>query len=206
MEIIDISVRNYNGMRKYPSLENFRHEFIKDYSLGDNYSLSKMTMPMHIGTHIDAPYHFIEGGIKIDEIPLGMFYGECFVAEIDSDIITKESLVNKSIACTRILFRTQNSIIQRNGDEVLRNVYIDRSGAQYLADIGVKLVGIDYFSVDSINIKNKNAHQILLSEGIVILEGINLYGVEEGEYIISSFPLSVLDSEASPCRAVLIKL
>lgn len=206
MEIIDISIGNYNGMRKYPSLENYRHEFIKDYSLGDNYSLSKMTMPMHIGTHIDAPYHFIESGIKIDAIPLGMFYGECFVAEIDSDIITKESVVNKGIACKRILFKTKNSIIQRNGDEVLKNVYIDRSGAQYLADIGVELVGIDYFSVDSINIKNKNAHQILLSEGIVILEGINLYGVEEGEYIISSFPLNVLDSEASPCRAVLIKL
>ena len=158
---------------------------------------------MHIGTHIDAPYHFIEGGIKIDEIPLGMFYGECFVAEIDSDIITKESLVNKSIACTRILFRTQNSIIQRNGDEVLRNVYIDRSGAQYLADIGVKLVGIDYLSVAPFN-QSIPAHQSLLKPGIVILEGLDLSAVSPGFYTLYCLPLNLVGSDGAPARVILV--
>ena len=205
MKLIDISIKNFNGMSKYPSLEDYKHEVLKDYSLGDQYSLSKIAMPMHIGTHVDAPYHFIEDGIKIQDIPLETFYGQCAVIEIDAAVISQETLSKKKITGERILFKTNNSTLQNKGEEVINNVYIDKSGSEYLSKLGIKLIGIDYFSVDNINNKIKDAHKILLSKGVILLEGINLYGVDEGEYIISCFPLNVMNSEGSPCRAILIK-
>lgn len=204
MRIIDISSENFNGMDKYPSLEPYKHEVIKDYLFGDTYSLSKFSMPMHVGTHLDAPYHYVSGGKKIEDIPLDIFYGQCSVIEVEGNIINEHTFKGIQKLEERVLLKTSNSILQMQGFSVEKNVYIDASGAQFLVDAGVKLVGIDYFSVDAVGAKEKTAHHILLEGEIVLMEGIRLERVEIGIYTLICFPLRLKNSEASPCRAILI--
>ena len=113
--------------------------------------------------------------------------------------------MNKAIQSQRVLFKTKNSRFMDNNEFVEEYVYIEKSGAEYLLQQGVKLVGTDYFSVDPYKDINKAAHKILLGAGAILLEGINLSPVNEGKYLISCFPLNMEGSEGAPCRAVIIK-
>lgn len=205
VDIIDISQKYNAGMARYPSLDPFKHEFLRHYDRGDGMCLSRMTMPAHVGTHIDAPFHYIREGKRIDELELQTFYGRCQVVEIREKVIGENILAASRIRCGRILFKTGNSGLMERNEFDGDYVHIGKSGAEFLARQGLKLVGIDCFSVDAYGNKEKDAHKILLRSGIVLLEGINLSAVDEGEYVISCFPLNIEGSEGAPCRAVLMR-
>ncbi len=166
---------------------------------------SRFCMGAHTGTHIDAPAHFIKGGKAIDQFDLGIFYGECVVIDLSGveDAISKEDLEGHEIDGGRVLLKTSNSLLSATGDFYSEFVYLSVEAAVYLADRGVKLVGIDYLSIER-GQPGHPTHKALLVKDIPIVEGLRLAHVEQGSYTLSCFPLGFVGTEAAPCRAVLM--
>lgn len=204
-KIIDISLPIYPGMLTYPGNEPATIETMPSAS-GTNV-LSKITLSSHTGTHIDAPSHSIPNSDSIDKYPIEKFYGECRVIDLTSvktGITPSELEGNEIKTGERVLFKTKNSI--RGFDSFYDDyVFMTAEGAQYLAEIEVGLVGIDFIAIKQKGNPDNTPHTALLSKNIPILEGINLAKVEEGKYILCAFPLSFKGIDGSPVRAILIK-
>lgn len=204
MRIIDISAPLSAEMLKYPSLKPFVHRLERDYSKGDESCVSSIEMVVHNGTHIDAPRHYIEDGPGIDQIPIERFMGRVQVIEAAGPVITGEILKEAGLTESMVLMKTpfsENIRENRPGNAG----YFTADAAKYLEEKGVQLAGIDSFSVDKEGDKDKRIHKILLGAGMLLLEGICLEGVSPGVYQLVCFPLSIRNSEAAPCRAVLIE-
>lgn len=203
MYYIDISQVYEIGMKRYDSMPDFEYQWVRSYSKGSNMALSRFTITSHLGTHIDSPYHFIEDGKKIKDIPLETLCGNVQIIHIsDVKAISKDDLLKKNISCPRLLIKSDNTEFLKK-DDPFSNVYLTADACDYLSEINVKLVGIDYFSVDRKGDKERTAHMILLKKEIVILEGIVLDVVDEGEYELYCLPLNLGELEGSPCRAIL---
>jgi arylformamidase len=179
-----------------------------DVEKGDKVTMSRIEMVSHDGTHIDAPLHFIPGGLTIDAMPIETTVGPCRVIEIkDEKDITVAELEPCGIrAGERILFKTRNSprvytVRQYTGEYVA----ITPEAARYLVARKIRLVGLDYLTIghlqppESIN----EVHRAFLSNGIFVLEALNLAGVAPGDYDLVCLPLRIEKGDAGPCRAVI---
>jgi arylformamidase len=170
--------------------------------------LSSITFGSHTGTHIDAPGHAIQGALFLDKIPLETFIGTCRVLDFSKESnegVTLEFLKNKNIKNSeRILLKTRNSI---RGFETFYDdyVYLDGEGADYLAELGVALVGIDALSIKKRGSNDHRPHLALLSKNIPIIEGLDLSKVVEGEYELFCLPLNFTNIDGAPARAILIQ-
>jgi arylformamidase len=203
---IDISVPVRNGMVHWPGDPDFHIERALDQEKGDAATVSRMSLGVHTGTHMDAPLHFIRNGHAIDEIPLDATVGRARVIFIrDSESIKRAELLEHSISAgERILFKTVNSDQAWNSDQFDEHfVFISQDGARYLAGRGVRCVGVDYLSVGGFREDGPETHHALLEAGIWIIEGLNLKGVEPGEYELACLPLKLVGSDGSPARAIL---
>ncbi len=181
-----------------------------DVEKGDKVTQSRIAMISHDGTHIDAPLHFIPGGMTIDNMPFETTLGPCRVLQINDEKFVKvEELEKYNIkAGERILFKTVNS----NPPGVYKDwwytgpfVTISPEAAKYLADKKIRLVGIDYLTVAS-NDPPENigtVHEAFLRNGIFIIEGLNLAGIEPGKYELICLPVRLLKGDAGPCRVIL---
>jgi arylformamidase len=206
MDWIDITVTIHNGMAHWPTDEAVGIERICDIDWGDQYNLSRILMSLHTGTHMDAPIHFIESGIGIDEMPLDIAVGPARVIEIrDRELVRPSELREHDIRKgERILFKTANSEHLWNSDAFSREfVSISEEGAVYLAELGILLAGVDYLSVGGFNTDIAKVHLALLEAGVWILEGLNLKGVEPGNYELLCLPLKVAHGDGAPARAIL---
>jgi len=208
-KIYDISILIHPEMVVYkgdPAVKIDVHNKIVD-NKGANTSL--IHFGSHTGTHIDAPNHFINDGKTTDIVDLSKFIGECKVFEImNTDCIKKEHIIKLDIQKDDIiLFKTDNKTIITKNDFYTDHVYINHDAAEYLVEIGVKTVGIDYLSVEQYQSTSKfSTHKLLLGNDICIIEGLNLSEIREGKYFISALPLKFLDGNGSPVRAVLMEL
>ena len=170
--------------------------------------MSEMTMISHTGTHMDAPLHFIYGGKTIDEMPLDTAIGLSRVIEIkDTESVKKEELASFNIQRgERILFKTRNSDRVYRTDEFVDDyVYISTDAARFLAETGVRVIGLDYISIGSYKLESnvKDTHEALLSRGIWIIEGLNLSGVKAGNYELICLPIKLEKGDAGLARAIL---
>ncbi len=179
-----------------------------DVDKGDKATMSRIEMSSHDGTHIDAPLHFIPGGMTIDAMPIETTVGPCRVIEIkDERHITVAELEPYNIKKgERILFKTQNSpkvYAEREykGDFVT----ISLEAAKYLAAKKIRLVGMDYLTIaDNEPMEMIGyVHRAFLDNGIFILEALNLAGVEPGDYDLVCLPLRIEKGDAGPCRVVI---
>jgi arylformamidase len=203
---IDISVPVRNGMVHWPGDPPFHIERALDQEKGDTATVSKMTLGVHTGTHMDAPLHFIRNARSIDTMPLNATVGRARVIQIsDPKSIKREELLGHSIAAgERILFKTTNSDRAWNSDAFDEDfVFIAQDGARYLAECGVRCVGVDYLSVGGFREDGPETHHALLEAGIWIIEGLNLKGVAPGPYELVCLPLKLAGSEGAPARAIL---
>ncbi|MBN1176162.1 MAG: cyclase family protein [Dehalococcoidales bacterium] len=179
-----------------------------DVEKGDVATMSRIEMISHDGTHIDAPLHFIRGGKTIDEMPVDTTIGPARVIEIkdEKDITVKELEQYDIKSGERILFKTRNSpVVYSSQWYTGPHVTLSLEGAKYLADKKIRLVGIDYLSIASNDPPELlgEVHITLLSNGVFIIEGLNLDGVKPGDYELVCLPLRLEKGDAGPCRAVI---
>ncbi|HHW21628.1 MAG TPA: cyclase family protein [Clostridiaceae bacterium] len=205
MKIYDISMDIYHDMPVYKGKTEKRPLFSadSDYRTGSVYE-TRVEINMHTGTHLDSPYHMLEDGEKLESISLDKVITRCTVLDLTdaNDKISKADLERKNIKESDfILLKTKNS-----HEDILEGdfIYLDKSGAEYLRDKKIKGVGIDALGIER-NQPDHPAHKILFKEGIVVLEGLRLSGIEEGEYFLFAAPIKLKNVEAAPVRAVLVK-
>jgi arylformamidase len=182
--------------------------FTMDMDRGDKLDLSEISMGTHTGTHVDAPLHFVRGAAPIDEVPLDKLVGPALVIDMDPSVIAITAAeLNRYPwrGAKRILFRTRNSVNAWIIDPHFHRdfTFVAPDAAQLMADNGVELVGIDYLSIEQFGAPVARTHQILLSRGIPIVEGLDLRAVVPGEYDFVVLPLKILGHEAAPARAIL---
>jgi arylformamidase len=205
-EWIDVSVPLHTGMVHWPDNPPVTIERELNMERGDTCNVSKMSMGAHTGTHMDAPIHFIRGGIGIDQMPLTTAIGRARVIEIGDPVSIKpEELMGHNIQRgERILFKTCNSARCWQTDDFVEDfVYIAHEAAQYLASLGAQLVGVDYLSVGGYHVDGPETHQALLGGGVWIIEGLNLSQAEPGIYDLICLPLRIVGGDGAPARAIL---
>ncbi|WP_410510210.1 cyclase family protein [Methanosarcina hadiensis] len=204
-EIIDVSL-NVNEdtvvMPRNPEFNKEKLASIRD----EGYELYKICMSNHIGTHIDAPAHFIQDGNLISQLSLNVLIGKSLVVEIhDEHKISVDELKKVDLKdYIRVLFKTRNSKLIDENRLTKDFVYIGKEAASYLVEKGVKLIGLDYFSIDRIEDEDKPAHIELAGNNVVVVEGINLLNVEPGEYELTALPMKI-NADGAPARVVLRK-
>jgi arylformamidase len=173
----------------------------------DGVNVTKCAMGAHTGTHMDAPLHFIEGGGAIDEVALDALIGPARVIEIAPEIETITAAVLQELkwkGATRILFKTRSSTRGWMHNPLFQKVYpfITPDAARLMVKRGVQMVGVDYLSVEKFDAEPET-HKTLLANDVLILEGLDLSGVDAGDYELIVLPLKLVGREAAPARALL---
>lgn len=210
MKTYDVSVPLSDATPTYPGDPGIRIEDWSTFANGDHANVSYMHFGVHSGTHVDAPAHFIDGGSKVNSLPLDSLIGEADVVEVATDIrVINASFVTANCvgSSQRILFKTRNSAFWNNPQDGFRQdyTYLDPAAARVLVESGVKLVGIDYLSVEEFQSKKFETHLELLGNGVVILEGLDLRAVPAGQYELICLPLKLEggSGDGAPARVVL---
>ncbi len=194
----------YPGMPVYKNRAEKAPVFqvTRDFSAGTVYE-SKITLDMHTGTHLDAPLHVVENGKTVESIDLSRVITKCRVIDMThiETKITGDDLETVNIRPGEfVLFKTRNSFTLKF-EECF--IYLDESAARYLRDKGIRGVGIDSLGIER-GQPGHPTHKLLLGSETVILEGLRLAEINEGEYFLIALPLKIDGAEASPVRAVLI--
>lgn len=173
-------------------------------SRGDPNNASSVNMSVHSGTHVDAPFHFIDGGTTIDEIPVEDFVGPALVHEVDAErYITREHIEAIPLqGDTKVLFKTRNSKLLHDPEYNADFAAFSVEAAEALVRKGVRLVGLDYLSVAHAD-EQVPVHRAFLDHGVVLLEGIDLSAVKPGRYELMCLPVRLHGADGAPCRAVL---
>jgi len=207
MAIYDITVPIRSSMPVYDGDPGVRIDAWSAFAKGDSSNVSMLNFGAHTGTHVDAPAHFIEGARKIDALPLDVLIGPARVIRVPDELkeITVEFLQRCDLTgIERLLFHTRNSGFWNEG---FRSDYTHLlpEAAQNLVQLGVKLVGTDYLSIEKFHSGHHQTHLALLSNNIVIVEGLSLADVPEGDYELICLPLKIADGsgDGAPARAVL---
>ena len=207
MTLVDVSVPIADAMTVYRGNPQVRIR--PSLTLAkDGVNLSELCLGSHTGTHVDAPSHFLERGSGIDRVSLERFIGPAWVADLRrvSGGITAQHLRAARIprGATRLLLRTSNSRwwhpVRPFHTEF---VYLAPDGADWTVERGMRLIGIDYLSIEGYHVTGAPTHKRLLEAGIPILEGLDLYRVAAGRWQLVALPLRIKDGDAGLTRAVL---
>lgn len=206
-KIYDISVDIQTGMPTYPGDAKFKSRKLKSVDQ-DGYEIHRLTLGNHTGTHVDAPAHFIQDGATVTELPLDILNGRTRVVEIhDKEKVSLEELQNVKLDNDfRILIKTRNSSLWKSKKRFQKKyVYLTLDAAKYLADNDIKLIGFDYLSLEKFGDSEHPVHRYLLGNQVIILEGVNLSNIEEGEYEMFCLPLKLAGLDGAPARVILRK-
>ncbi len=203
MSIHDITVNLREGMTIYPGDPTFTREVVS--TVAEGCALSKLHLGAHTGTHVDAPAHMVEGGSTIDAVNPDVLVGPAVVVEVTHPLrITREELTTHHWdGVERVLFRTGNAGSLGTAHFREDYVYLDEEAARFLAEKGVRLVGVDYLSVDPPHSGTHPAHMALFAADIVIIEGLDLSHVSPGRYELICAPLKVKGGDGAPARVFL---
>jgi arylformamidase len=204
----DISVPIVNGGVVYPGNPEIRVEPAAEVSKGASSNLSRLSFGSHTGTHVDAPRHFFDAGGTVDQLPLDTLIGPAQVVVFPADVmsVTAELLRKNSLeGAERVLIRTRNSGFVTERTFHPDYTFLAPDGAEYLVSLGVRLVGVDYLSVEQFHSGHHRTHRILLERGVVIVEGLDLSQIAAGQYSFCCLPLRVEGIDGAPARAVLMR-
>ncbi len=202
--VYDVTVPLAPGLPVYPGDPPFEIEPVQRLGSAP-FSLSRMSLATHTGTHVDAPAHFLPGGATIDSLPLEILIGKARVVEILArERIERTDLEPQDLRDDlRILLKTRMSGQMLKPGFQEDHLYLSGDAAAYLAQAGLKLVGFDYLSVDRYGAPDYPAHHALLEAGVVIVEALDLSEVEPGEYDMTCLPLRVAGGDGAPARVIL---
>ncbi len=201
----DVTVPLKSGMMHWPGDPEINIYKVASFENGDGVNISGMNLGLHTGTHMDAPFHFINGGKDIASVSPEILIGPARVIYIKHQeyIGIDELKEHKILPGERILFRTKNSDREWFNNEFSSDyVYLNKDGAEYLVSLKIKIAGIDYLSIAEFK-KGSLVHRILLKSGIWIIEGLYLSNVPEGHCEIYALPLRIPGADGSPLRVIL---
>jgi arylformamidase len=204
--LYDITLPIREDMITYPGNPPTRvrpHSSIAD---GDDANVTELSFGSHTGTHVDAAHHFIDGGQTVDELPLDTLIGDALVVELPDSVtaIGEQELKAAGVRdVARVLLKTRNGVLLEKDEFDEGFAHITGDGAEYLVQQGVRLVAIDYLSVEAFAADEPRAHQTLLAKEIIVVEGVDLREVPPGRYELICLPLKVSDIDGAPLRAVL---
>jgi kynurenine formamidase len=177
--------------------------------LGDGCSVQRLAMGNHVGTHIDAPSHFLPSGLTVDQLSLHACVGTArlvFLPKEPGQIITRQDLENTqglSESVKRIILRTGWDT--RFGTPDFYNDFpvLTKEASDYLAGLDIVLLGMDTPSPSPIDDPGQAIHKTLLGAGIVLVESMaNLHHFPAGDIDICILPLPVQQASGAPCRAI----
>ncbi|HET6421856.1 MAG TPA: cyclase family protein [Geobacteraceae bacterium] len=204
MKIYDISAPLHNAMPVYPGDPPVIIEPALSVDKGNAANVSRLSMSTHSGTHIDAPRHIDSRGVSVDHLCLSVLSGRALVIEIGgTKKIGRKELERFPVKGEeRLLLKTENSLLWSSSGFTEDFAHLTDDGADYLAGIGIKLIGIDYLSIEAFD-GDGTVHRKLLEHGVIILEGLDLDGIKGGVYELICLPLKVLEGDGAPARAIL---
>lgn len=205
-EWFDISLPLRTGMIHWPGDPEPILERLMEMERGDSLNLTFMRMSAHTGTHVDAPVHFLANGCAMEQFPLDAGIGPVRVVDVAASTrIGPTDLAPHGLARgERLLLKTSNSARRLlDGEFCVDYAHVTAAGARYLAESGIRLVGIDALSIGACDEQGEETHRILLRAGVWILEGLDLAAVEPGNYDLYCLPLRMEGADGAPARAVL---
>lgn len=203
----DISVPISNGGAVYPGNPPIRIEPQQEMAKGGSSNVSSLSFGSHTGTHVDAPKHMVEGGESVDKLPLDVLMGPAVLVDVGNKCTSVDANALKLHELKdhkRILIKTRNSAFIREPDFREDYTYLAPDAAEYLVSLGVKLVGVDYFSIEQFHSGHHRTHTALLNAGVVIVEGLDLSIPAAGPYELRVLPLRLAGLDGAPARAVLV--
>ncbi len=209
MKILDISLPLSPSLPVWPGNPPFEFHAVQRMAQGGSSNVSRVVMGTHTGTHVDAPRHFFDGGPGVDELPLDELVGPCDVVEIGGPRGRQPIGVADLQRATgarpprRLLLKTANSSLWDGRGFTSDFVYVSPEAAEWLVDAGVRVLGVDYLSVEEFKKRGAPTHHTLLGAGVVVIEGLNLATVVPGSYELICLPLRIAGSDGSPARVIL---
>jgi arylformamidase len=210
MTLYDVTVPLNDDLPTYPGDPGIEISNWLTLANGDAANVSLLHFGAHTGTHVDAPAHFLPGAAKSETMPLDVLLGKSLVVELSqtATVIDEEFVATHCPAGTeRILFKTRNSRFWSESKSVFRRdfTYLSLPAAQRLVAQRIKLVGIDYLSIEQFGVERHETHFVLLRSGVVIVEGLNLIDVPPGNYELICLPLRIRGGhgDGAPARVVL---
>jgi arylformamidase len=207
--IWDVSMPVRSGGLVYPGNPPISITLMQSIARGDTANVSRLDLGSHTATHVDAPLHFLAGGAGVDQLPLDVLIGRARLIAFPDDVMRvgeAELRGHDLTGVTRLLIRTRNSAWLANGDPKFHEdfTHVAPDGAAYLVSIGVRLVGVDYLSVEQFHSAEHRTHRTLLDNGVVIVEGMVLSEPPPGDYDLYCLPMLLAGLDGAPARAVLI--
>jgi arylformamidase len=208
--IYDVSVPIRTGGVVYPGNPTIAITPQQAISLGAGANVSRVDFGSHSGTHVDAPKHFFDDGAGVDSLPLDVLIGPARLIAFGDEVksVGEAELRRHDLAgVTRVLIRTRNSAWLASGTTEFHPdyTYVAPDGAAYLAGLGVRLVGVDYLSVEQFHSGHHRTHRTLLQREIVIVEGLVLSEPPPGDYDFICLPIKLAGLDGAPARAVLVR-
>lgn len=206
-KFFDVSLALHSEIPVWPGDPTAEVIPIESLTKGDTYNYSLIHAPLHWGTHIDAPYHFNQKGWTVDQIPLEILIGSARVieipdcAKISSNTLKKYDLTNTN----RILFKTKNSEFWKRPTQTFQEDFcaLTIDAAEYLLKHPVKLIGIDYYSLDLYESTDMPVHKMLFRNNVVGLENIDLREISPGIYQMVCLPIKIKNGDGAPARVIL---
>ena len=192
MKIYDISQEVFS-CKVYPGDPKPEKQTVADMTKGELYNLTAFSMCAHNGTHIDAPFHFVREGKTVEQMPLECFVGDCYVVRWIGDVTDGDA----------------RAMLQKAGDArrllIAGKATVTAEAASVFADGGLLLLGNESQTVGPEE-SPMEVHKRLLGAGMVLLEGIVLEGIAEGQYLLCAQPLKLAGADGAPCRAILVEV
>ncbi len=197
MKIYDISQEVFS-CEVYPDDPKPKKETLRSIKNGDLYNLTAFSMCAHNGTHIDAPYHFLENGKTVEQIPLHKTVGLCYVAEFNGNLAESDA---------KEIYKYAFDANPESAKRILLkgNATVTSDSAKVFAQLGIELIGNESQTVGPEDAPME-VHKILLEKEVVLLEGIRLGDVPEGVYLLNATPLLLSGADGAPCRAILTEM
>ena len=207
--IWDVSMPIRTGGLVYPNNPPISITPVQSIAAGNTANVSRIDLGSHTGTHVDAPHHFIDGAPGVDELPLDVLIGPARLIAFGDEVMAvgeAELRRHDLTGVTRLLIRTRNSawLASESTEFHPDFTHVAPDGAEYLVSIGVRLVGVDYLSVEQFHSPHHKTHRTLLSNGVVIVEGLDLIDPPPGDYEVYCLPLLLAGLDGAPARTVLI--
>lgn len=200
---IDITQPLTNNIAEWPGDTPFSYEVAFSKADTGSVNIGKLTTSTHMGTHIDAPFHFDNNGLKVLDLPIDLYIGRARVIDVTGyESIGRTELEDKDFGgAERILLKTAKRADFAHFPAVFS--YLREDIGPFLKERGVRLIGVDAPSVDPESSKTMDGHHALNDNGVMILENIVLNDVAPGDYDLIALPLALKDGDGSPVRAVI---